>query len=163
MNIKRGLQKSLLFALVGFLIPTVIFSIPWPTSSDSLTRSERQDQIARQEYLIRNRPEWILHTGLHSAAVFALAAFAAYTPHKGIRFMRSLILISSVTVLSLLLTDIFYPTYKGLHKNVLIDPGISLIAAVVTMVIIVIVSVRKPAAGFTQTLTTNETKIRSSS
>lgn len=101
----------------------------------------------------------ILRTGLHCAAVFALAAFVAYTPHKGIRFMRSLILISSVTVLSLLLTGIFYPTYKGLYKNVLIDPGISLIAAVITMAIIVFVSIRKPRVVFIQTLTTNETKI----
>lgn len=160
MNLKRGLQKSILFGLVGFLIPTVLLSIPWPTSTTSLSRSERQDAIQLKEHLLRFKPDMMLRTGMHCAAIFALAAFATYAPHKGIRFMRALIRISLVTVLSLLVADIFFPTYKGLHNNVLIDPGIPLSAAVITMVIIVIESVRKTATSRTQELTSNETELR---
>ena len=102
----------------------------------------------------------ILRSGLHCAAVFALAAFAAYAPKNGIRFMQSLIIISSVTVLALVVAGIFFPTYKGLHKNILIDPGIPILVAVITMATITIVSVRKTATDFTQVLATNETELR---
>ncbi|WP_298859152.1 hypothetical protein [uncultured Gimesia sp.] len=151
MNLKRGLQKSVLLGLVGFLIPVALLSIPRPKPTASQSRSERQDRIKLREHLTRFKLDMMIHSGLQCAAVFAFAAFAAYAPHKGIRFMRSLIIISSVTVLSQVVAGIYFPTPKMIAKSILIDPGIPMGAAVITMVIIVIVNVSNNARETTET------------
>lgn len=143
LNFKRGLQKALLLGLVGFLIPTVLLSIPWPTSTDPQTYYERQEAITLKEHLDRFKPAMIFRTGVHCAAVFALAAFAAYAPDNRIRFMRSLVIISSVTVLSLVIIEIFYPKYMKLHSNFLIDPGIPIFVAAITTAIIIFERAKK--------------------
>lgn len=148
LNLKRGLLKSLLFGLVGFLTPTVLLSIPRSEPSASQSRSERQDQIKRNAFYANQKPAMILRSGSLCAIVFALAAFAAYAPNTGIRFMRTLMIISSVTGITIIITHLYTPIRKGgISRSLLIDPGIPIVAAVVATAILVIVSVRKTSTA----------------
>ncbi len=148
LNLKRGLQKSLLFGLVGFLTPTLLLSIPRPEPSASLSRSERQDQIKRNKFYASQKPAMILRSGALCAIVFALASFAAYAPNTGIRFMRTLMIVSSVTGITIIITHLYTPISKvGIPRSLLIDPGIPIVAAVVATAILVIVSIRKTSTA----------------
>lgn len=130
MNIARGIRKAILFGILGFLIPVVVIggiSVCVFVFTD-IHPTDRQQDIERL-------PSTILYPAIGCSIGFALAAFASYTPHHGIKFLRSLLIVASFAVVALLLAQP-HERNKVPDPNAWIETAVPLIAAVVACGII---------------------------
>ncbi|MCP4777191.1 MAG: hypothetical protein GY880_23465 [Planctomycetaceae bacterium] len=95
MEIERGIQKSIKYAIVGFLIPVFSVGVYWIVYSMfyDIHPIDRENDLARLPLLIL-----VPSTGL--AVIFGLSGYASFAPKRGISFIRSLIIIAGLTAIA---------------------------------------------------------------
>jgi len=95
MEIERGIQKSIKYAIVGFFIPVFSVGVYWivyPMFYD-IHPIDRENDLARLPLLIL-----VSSTGL--AVIFGLSGYASFAPKRGISFIRSLMIIAGLTAIA---------------------------------------------------------------
>lgn len=130
-HIERGILKSLLFGMVGFLIPVAVLGTI-AACEFAFVETHPLDR----EKNIQSLPSLIFTPALGCGIVFALAAFASFTPNSGVSFLRSLLIIGSVVVLALfaMQPDV---RYKMPNANAWIEFVVPLVAGGVASVMII--------------------------
>jgi Kef-type K+ transport system membrane component KefB len=129
MNIKRGIQKTFLFAAVGFTIPAGVIGLIaiYHFSFQEIHPIDRANDFARL-------PKMILLPSLGLGMLFGLSAFASYVPERGLTLIRSLIVIADAALIAVIATR---PKvrYKSDDPNAwmetVIPISVSIVAAIV--------------------------------
>lgn len=150
MNIERGFRKSLLLGTTGFLVPVAVLgSVAACVFAFAGTHPmDRQQDIQRL-------PSMILTPAVGCGIVFALAAFASYTPDSGVNFIRSLLMIGSAVVLAILVTQP-HTQYKMPDPNAWIELVVPLVTAVIVSAAILAIGLSKRDPDHANAQTSNE-------
>lgn len=130
MNIERGIQKSLLFAALGFAIPAGVIGLIaiYHFSFHEIHPMDRANDLARL-------PGMILIPSLGLGILFGLSAFASHAPNCGMTFIRSLIVVAGATLIAILATR---PRvrYKAIDPNAWMETVIPLSVAIVATIVV---------------------------
>ena len=133
MNIERGVQKSLLLGMAGFLIPVVILGT---IKACVFAFGDIHPMDLQQD--LQRLPFMILPPALGCGIVFAIAAFASYVPKSGVNFIQSLLIIGSVVVVAILAVRYKMPGPSAWSETV-----VAIVAGIIASAVIIGVGVWK--------------------
>ena len=132
MNIKHGITQALRFGGIGFLIPASIVGLiaAYHFSFHDIHPMDREKDLA-------HLPMFVLVPSLGLAALFSLSAFATFTYNGPTSFMRSLAVVSGVTLVTVFATR---PRFhlKTANPNGWMEIALPVAAAIVATIMVLL-------------------------
>jgi hypothetical protein len=134
MNLESGLRKALKYSALGFAISagTLAMLAIYHFTFHDIHPLDRQNDLARL-------PDLILVPSFGIAVLFGLSAFGSFTPKRGMKFIRSLTVISGATAIAVFVTR--EPVLrKTIDSNSWIETAIPIVVALSATIAVLVIN-----------------------